>query len=125
MQQAAKLQIENFGLSPFSFCLFLSSVHQWFFYVLAIYMFLRICSYVLFVKNDVRNKVRREQGETNWRGTGRGTYMVPSHNTLGPPSTHGGNKGQILRAIPTHIYFAGTYSYLPIPVLVPHTDTNT
>jgi len=30
-QQAAKLQIENFGLPPFSFYFFLSSVHQWFF----------------------------------------------------------------------------------------------
>jgi len=79
-QQAAKLQIENFGLPPFSFYLFLSSVHQWFFFLLATYIFLGLCSYVLLVITlsddaniSIIQKKGEERGETNWSGTGRAT----------------------------------------------------
>ena len=49
-QQAAKLQIENFGLPPFSFYFFLSSVHQWFFSLGYIYI-----SWIMLLRTSCNN----------------------------------------------------------------------
>ena len=91
MQQAAKLQIENFGLPPFFFLFLSFKCTSMVFFLLATYIFLGLCSYVLLVitlSDDgnisiIQKKERRDKLEWNWESYLWSPLVI--HWVLPPP----------------------------------------